>query len=225
MPRVVRKVIGGRCDLKFVENLLWSIAPKPSRTVARSLARITSVAWADPESPLLDQLDEKAQVGAVQLMLATAIERPQALAVIRTLLLNGKPGGRRAAAEALEQFDEPEVGDLLARALDDPEPRVVAAVLGQLRQHRVPNAFSLMVRSVGNPDPEVKQALRKAMPEFVLERFLANLDAIDEELRPTAACLVRQIDDDILGNLAARFASRSPLMRRRVIWPPARWDW
>ena len=94
---------------------------------------------------------------------------------------------------------------------------MVAAALGQLRQHRVPNAFSLMVRSVGNPDPEVKQALRKAMPEFVLERFLANVDAMDEELRPTAAQLVRQIDDDILSNLAARFASRSPLMRRRVV--------
>ena len=65
MPRVVRKVIGSRCDLKFVENLLWSITPKPSRTVTQSLARITSVSiGADPESPLLDQLDEKAQVTA-----------------------------------------------------------------------------------------------------------------------------------------------------------------
>ena len=150
-------------------------------------------------------------------MLATAIERPQALAVIRTLLLNGKPGDVGPPPRPWNSSTSPRSATCWPGPWTTRNLEWSRAVLGQLRQHRVPNAFSLMVRSVGNPDPEVKQALRKAMPEFVLERFLANLDAIDEELRPTAACLVRQIDDDILGNLAARFASRSPLMRRRVI--------
>lgn len=217
MPRVVNKVIFSRCDGKFVEHLLWTISPRPSKTLARTLSRIKSIAWARPDGRLFDTLDDAAQAAAVQLMQISSIDRQRAQEVIEYLLREGKPGGRRAAAQALEQFDGPEVSALVVEALHDQDPQVRASLLLQLRPRHIPEAFSLLVRMVDSPEEEVKRALRQAMPEFTLGQFLANLDAMDEELRPTAGHLVRKIDADIVAHLAAEFEVLSPVGRRRAV--------
>ena len=217
MPRVVSKVICNRCDTRFVEHLLRTIGTTPSKTVARTLSRFKSIAWAKPDSRLFDRLDDAAQTAAVQLMLLSSIDRQKAQEVIAYLLREGKPGGRRAAAKALEQFDGPEASALVVEALDDPDPQVRASLLVQLRPRGIPAAFSLLVRMVDSPEEEVKRALRQAMPEFTLGQFLANLDAMDEELRPTAGHLVRKIDADIVAHLAAELEGLSPVGRRRAV--------
>jgi HEAT repeat protein len=216
MPRVVRKVLCGRCDAKFVQHLLRIIGPKPSKTLARTLSRITSIVWAEPGSPLLDELDDTAQAATVELLTASSIDRQKVLEVIRHLLWNGKRGGRRAAAKALEQFEGPEVSALVVGGLDDEDAQVRASLLVQLRPRKIPDAYPLLIRMVDSPEEEVKEALRRALPEFTLQQFLANLEAMDEELRPTAGYLVRKIDADILGNLAAQMESLSPVARRRT---------
>jgi HEAT repeat protein len=70
---------------------------------------------------------------------------------------------------------------------------------------------------VDSPEEEVKQALRKAMPEFTLGQFLPNVEAMDEELRPIAGHLVRKIDPDIVPELAAAMEGPSPVGRRRAV--------
>jgi HEAT repeat protein len=217
MPRVVRKVLSSRCDAKFVEHLLWTIGPKPSKVVTRTLSRFKSIAWAEPGNPLFDTLDDTAQAAAVRLMLASSIDRQKALEVIGHLLLMGKPGGRRGAAKALKHFDDPAVSDLILQALDDEDAQVRASLLVQLRPRRIPDAYSLLVHMVDSPEEEVKQALRKAMPEFTLGQFLPNVEAMDEELRPMAGHLVRKIDPDIVPQLAAAMEGLSPLGRRRAV--------
>jgi HEAT repeat protein len=218
MPRVVSKVICSRCDTKFVEHLLRTVGTTPSKTVAGTLSRFESIAWAKPpDGRLFDELDDSAQAVAVQLLLLSSMDRQRVLETIEYLLWQGKPGGRRAAAKALEQFDAPEVSALVVEALDDPDPQVRASLLVQLRRRQIPQAFSLLVGMVDSPEDEVKRALRQAMPEFTLDQFLANLDAMDEELRPTAGHLVRKIDPDILGHLTAELESLSPVSRRRAV--------
>ena len=217
MPRAVNNVLFSRCDAKFVENLLWTVGSKPSRTVVRTLSQVASIAWVEPNGELFDKLDDRAQEAAVSLMLASAINRQKVLGVIKYLLLNGKPGGRRAAARALEQFDDPEISDLIVKALDDTDAHVRAALLVQLRPRDVPDSYWLLVRTVDDPEEVIKQALRKAMPEFTLGHFLANFDAMDEEMRPTAGHLVRKIDTDITDRLAANMESPSPVARRRAV--------
>ncbi|MHC4177976.1 MAG: HEAT repeat domain-containing protein [Planctomycetota bacterium] len=217
MPRVINKVLFGRCDVKFIEHLLWTVGPKPSKTVAKTLSRVDSIAWAEPGSQLLDQLDDKAQEAAVALMLASSIDRQNMLEVIKHLLLKGKPEGRRAAAKALEQFEGPEISALVVKALEDEDAQVRAALLVQLRPRNIPDAYSLLIRMIDSPEEEVKQALRKAMPEFTLRQFLANIDEMEEQLRPTAGHLVRRIDSDIATSLAAEMESPSPVARRRAV--------
>lgn len=217
MPRVVSKLLFSRRDPKFVQNLLWTVGPRPSKAVAETLSRVTSIAWVEPDGQLFDKLDDRAQEAAVQLMLVSAIDRQEVLEVISYLLQSGKPGGRRAAAKALEQFEGPEVSDLVVKALDDEDVQVRAALLVQLRPRNVPDAYSLLIRMVDSPEEEIKRALRKAMPEFTLRQFLANFDAIDEELRSTAGHLVRKIGTDVVARLAAGMESRSPVARRRAV--------
>jgi HEAT repeat protein len=217
MPRVVSKVLSSRCDAKFVGHLLRTTGPQPSKTVAQTLSQIKSIAWAEPNGQLLDQLDDQAQEAAVQFLLASSIDRPKVLDVIKHLLFKAKPGGRRAAAKALEQFEDPEISALVIEALDDKDAQVRAALLVQLRPRNVPDSFSLLVRMVGSPEEEVKQALRKAMPEFTLGHFLANIDEMDEQLRPTAGHLVREINSDVAASLAAEMESLSPVVRRRTV--------
>lgn len=217
MPRVVNEVLCSRCDPKFVEHLLWTIGTKPSKTIAQTLSRIDSIAWAEPEGQLFDKLDDKAQAAAVQLMLASPIDRQKAQEVIKYLVLKGKPGGRRAAAKALEQFEGPEISALVIKALGDEDAQVRASLLVQLRPRKIPDAHWLLVRMVDSPEEEIKQALREAMPEFTLRQFLANFDAMDEELRPTAGHLVRKIDTEVAAKLAAKMDSPSPVTRRRAV--------
>jgi HEAT repeat protein len=217
MPRVVSKAICNRCDTRFIEHLLRTISTTPSKTLARTLSRFKSIAWAKPDRRLFHKLDDAAQAAAVQLMVLSSIDRQKALEVIIYLLRNGKPEGRRAAAKALEQFDGPEVSALVVEALHDEDPQVRASLLVQLRPRLIPEAFSLLVRMVDSPEEEVKRALRQAMPEFTLGQFLANLDAMDEELRPTAGHLVRRIDADIVAKLAAELEGLSPVGRRRAV--------
>lgn len=216
MPRVATKVLCGRCDVKFVEHLLWTIGPKPSKPIADTLSRIHSLAWAEPGHPLFDELDDRAQEGAVQLVVASSIDPQEKLELISYLLREGKPGGRRAAAEALNQFEGPEVSTLVVTALQDEDPQVRASLLVQLRPRKIPEAYSLLIRMMDSPETEVKQALRKAMPEFTLGQFLMNFDAMEEELRPTAGHLVRKIDPDVAANLVLEMERPSPVVRRRA---------
>lgn len=217
MPRVVSKVICDRCDVKFVENLLRAVHPRPSKAVAKTLTRIDSIAWAQPGHELFQKLDDLAQECVVQLLMGTAINRQQVLEVIGYLLLEGKPGGRRAAARALAEFPGPEAAALTIRAINDEDPQVRARLLVQLRPRRIPAAFSLLIRMVDSPEEEIREALRKALPEFTFRQFLANLDTMPETLQPLAGHMVSKIDTESISKLTAEMASPSPVRRRLAV--------
>ncbi len=217
MPNVVAQVIGSRCDAKFVDHLLRTVGPRPSKIVRESLARFDSLAWADPEHPLFGSLGDAAQEGAVQVLLASSIDREEVREIIGSLLLSGKPGGRRAAAMALTQFAEPEATALIIKALNDEDPEVRAHLLVQLRPRRIPGALSMLIRMVDSTEEVVHKALRKAMPEFSYRQFLTNFDAMDDKLRPVAGHVVKKIDSEVVAKLTAETDGPSPVRRRRAV--------
>jgi len=217
MPLAVAKAICGRCDAKFVGHLARTVGAHPTKSIVETLERFDSIAWALPGHEVFAQLDDAAQEGAVQILVNSSMERQQVLRVIGYLLREGKPGGRRAAAKALAQFEGPEANALVIECLNDEDPQVRANLLVQIRPRRIPGALSLMIRMVDSPDEEIHQALRKAMPEFTFRQFLANLDKMPEHLLATAGHVVSKIDRECKAKLEAEMAGPSPVRRRRAI--------
>ena len=216
-PRAIVDVLSRRQDPKFVENLLRTVGPHPSRQLAETLSRIESFAWAQPGHEVLDGLDEQCQQAAVGVLMASSTDRDKVLEVIGHLLGEGNVGGRRAAATALSEFQGAKACGILLRSLNDEDAQVRANLLVQFRQRRIPGAFTLLIRMIDGAEEVERAALRKAMPEFTLDRFLRHLDSIEEGLRLMTGQLVRQINDDVTSKLTAELKSPSPMRRRRAV--------
>ena len=217
LPRAAARVLASRSDLKFVENLLWRVGPRPSRSAAETLKRIDSFAWAKPKHALFAKLDDDLQRNAVRAVAASSMKPPAVLKLLGFLLTDGKPGGRRAAAEALADFQGSEAAVLVVKALNDEDPVVRGHLARQLRPRQIPGAMSLLIRMVDSPHEEVREALRDALPEFTFDQFLANFDSMPAELLPTTGHLVSKIDPDPAPRLAAEMEHLSPVRRRRAV--------
>lgn len=217
IPQVVANVLGSRCDRKFLYHLLWSVKSRTSKTVAGSLARIDSIAWAQPGHEVLATLGGSAQVGAVRLLMASSMQRPKVLEMIGYFLREGHPAGRRAAAEALAEFEQPEASALVLQGLNDEDSHVRAHLIKQLRPRNISGAMSMMLGMVDGADKTVRAALRHALPEFTLQQFLPNFDSMPEESRAIAGHMIRRLEEDPQAGLAALMEGPSPIRRRRAV--------
>jgi HEAT repeat protein len=217
MPQVVRNILAGRTDKKFVENLVVAGGTKASKTVTESLLRFDGFAWAEPGHPVWADLDDQGQADAVALLMASSIPRKQLVDLIGYLLLEGKVGGRRAAASAIAAFKGPEANIAVIKALNDEDPVVRAHVLRQLRPRNIPEAMLLLIRMVDTPHDEVRRALRESLPEFTFRRFIHNFERLPDRLVMTAGQLVRKIDADAPRSLKAEMECLSPVRRRRAV--------
>ncbi len=216
MPLVVTKVFGDRCDAKFIHHLAQAVGPRPLKAVVATLARLNKLAWATPEHPVFDELDEQGQAGAVWLLTGSSVNRPKVLEVLAYLLAEGKPAGRREAAKALAQFDGAAANALAIKSINDDDPGVRAEIIKQLRPRKIPAAFSLLIRLVDNPEPEVQEALCTAMPEFNIRHFLDNFNSMPEALQPVAGHLVTKVDETAIEVITSEMQSQSPVRRRRA---------
>jgi len=216
-PSAVLSVVAKRSDCEFVRRLLHKIGREPSSVVASNLKRMTSIDWLRSGGAILGQMDNLAQHAAVKLVMASGIPRLQAFSVIESLLLGGKPGGRRAAAEALEEFNGVDANALALRALDDSDPQVQANVLGQLRRRGIPGVLPRLVKMVDSPQAVVRQAARKSLSEFSFARFLGAFDMLDDDVRHSTGMLVKKIDPQTIPLLKAEMESPSRTRRLRAL--------
>ena len=220
-PSAALSVMAKRRDLDFAKHLLRKIGRDPSPDVAQNLKRIESVVWAQGGGELLDHLDDLAQEAAVRLVMLSGIPRASAFTVIEHLLLRGGPGGRRAAAEALEQFHGAEANALAIEALDDDDPEVQAIVLGQLRGRGIAGVGRL-VGMLDSPQTIVRRAARRSLAEFTFPRFLATYDLLDDESRRSTGDLVKRVDPQTVPLLRAEMTSRMRTRRLRAWRSPGR---
>ena len=217
MPNVARSVLTGREDAKFLENVSRQVRTRPTKAMRESLSTFKTIAWARADHPVFEQLDDASQEGLVTILIQSGIKRTEIFEPLGYLLLHGKPGGRRAAARAIEQYSDPGATKMVRAALGDEDPMVLAALLPQLRPRQIPDALSLMIRMVDSPHEEVRAALGKAMPEFTFRQFMTNFDSMPEALLPTTGHLVRKIDLKAEGELIAELEGLSPVRRRRAV--------
>ncbi len=217
MPNVARNVLATREDAKFLDNVAKYVGRKPTKTVRESLATFKSFSWAQANHPAFEEIDDASQEGLVTILVHSGVKRPQVRETLGYLLLHGKPGGRRAAARAIEQFSEPEATKLVLTALNDKDPEVLAALLVQVRPRQIPDSLSLLIRMVDSPHEEVRAALGRAMPEFSFRQFMTNFDSMPEQLLPTTGHLVRKIDLKAKAELVAELHGQSPVRRRKAV--------
>ncbi len=214
-PSAALSVVANRNDLRFVRHLLAKIGREPSAAVAQNLKRIDSIAWLHSAEAILGQLDDAAQHAAVRLVIGSAVNRLQAFSLIQYVVLHGKPGGRRAATEALREFNGAEANDLVLSALDDPDPQVQAAAVAQLRRRGIVGSLSRLVALVDNPHAVVRAVARENLDEFTIERFLRAFDMLEDEVRQSTGTLVKKIDLRTIPRLETELKSRSRTRRLR----------
>ncbi|HWB08138.1 MAG TPA: HEAT repeat domain-containing protein [Pirellulales bacterium] len=213
-PSSALNAIAHRNDAAFLKALLRKIGSEPSAAAKRNLARIEHFVWLKPGESLLFELDDAAQNSAVELLMASGVNRLEAFETIAQLLVNGTAGGRRAAAAALAQFHGNDANNLAIKALADDDPDVQAAVLGQLRERGIPGAVSILVGLADSPQPAVRQAARESLSEFSFPRYLASFDMLEDQVRRSTGLLVQKVDPDSVPLILEELASRS--RRRRI---------
>jgi hypothetical protein len=205
-PSAILSIVSKRSDAAFVKLFLRKIGREPGPVVARNLKRIEGVAWVR-DAAMLDRCENLEQYAAARLAMTSGIPRAHAFSLVEHLLLHGKPGGRRAAAEALDQFRGADANLLALQALDDDDPEVQAKILIQLRGRGIPGALARLVEMVDSPHEVVRNAARKSLAEFSFSRYLASFDLLDEEVRSSTGDLVKKVDPQTQALLRAELAS------------------
>ncbi len=216
-PSAALSIVGNRCDLTFLRHVLRKIGRDPSPIVRQNLKRIGAVAWIRSAEACLQELDEQAQHAAVRMIVTSAIPRAQIFALLESVLKVGKPAGRRAAAEALAEFNGAEANALALKALGDPDPQVQAAIILQLRRRGIPGVLARLVELLESPHPAVRQAARKSLAEFTFHRYLGAFDMLDDDVRRSTGALVKKVDPQILPLLRAEMLSKIRTRRHRAL--------
>ncbi len=213
-PSAALSAAANRSDLRFLRHFLRRLARSTSSHVVQNLKRIESITWFRGDLKVLEQLEDAAQPGVVRLAVQSAISRPSALAVVRHVLLRGKPAGRRAAAAALTEFAGAEANALALAALDDPDPQVQAIAVRQLRARGIPGALARVVEMVDSPYAVVRQAAFDSLSEFTFARYLGAFDMLEDDVRRSTGEMVRKLDPQATELL--RHELESPARNRRL---------
>ena len=214
-PSAVLSVVAKRCDMRFVTSCLRKIGSEPSPVVRRNLKRMSAIKWLQDDLVLLDQLDDGAQHSVVRLAMLSGMARPETFIVIEHLLLRGKRGGRRAASDALADFNGAEANALALRALEDEDPQVQANAASQIRGRGIPGALPRLVEMVDSPHAVVRKAARKNLGEFSFDRFLNAFDLLEDEVRQTTGELVKKVDPKTIPQLREEIVSKVRTRRLR----------
>lgn len=216
-PSAAVSVLSRRSDRPFIDHLLRKVGYEPSSVAAQNLRRMENISWLRGDTALLDDLDDAAQHSVVQIAMASGMKRLEVFGTIKHLLLHGKLGGRRAAAVALAQFNGADANSVALAALNDSDPRVLAAIVSQLRQRGIPGALSKLVEMIDSPHELVRSTARLSLSEFSYDRFLAAYDMLEDEVRQSTGVLVKKINPHAVSATLAELETQSRTRRLRAI--------
>ncbi len=211
------RAASSREDAEFLGHFFRHAGVKLSKPMTETLSRIDAFTWAKTENPTLLNLDETCQAAMIQVLMASACNRKTVREIVGEILLKGNVGGRRAAAVALASFTGVEANVLNVSGLADEDSAVRAALIRQLRPRKIPGSLDMLIRLVDKPDVTIQRALRDAMPEFTIQRYLQQFFHLPEELQAATGHLVCRIDSDCASKLISEMCGLSPVRRRRAV--------
>lgn len=219
MPKDVSVALSSRVDARFLEYLFHSIVDRPSKNLGETLSQFDGLAWAEPDHPVMEELDGKAQQGAISMLMLSAVDNEKKLEFIKWMLEKGKPEGRHAAAKALKRMDNTaEVNELILKYLHDDDPHVKAPLITEVRPRGIMGAMRILISLVADKmDDVTNAALKEAMPEFTFRSYLSRFESLENEIQQVVGNLVYRLDKDMTKELMNEMTVQSPVRRRRAV--------
>lgn len=202
-----------RTDRRTIDNLLKKIGSEPSVVARTNLKQVETIAWITDHA-LLEKLDAAQQHSVVKLATLSGLKRSDIIAVLEYFVAHGKPAGRRAAVQALADYNGADVNAMIIRALRDEDPHTKAQALGQLRRRGIPGALTTLIEALDSPHRPVCEAARANLEEFCFRRFLPAFELLEEDVRRTTGGLVKKVDPTTASQL--REEMESPQGKRRM---------
>lgn len=207
LPQAALCVIANRLDRKFLQFLLPNIGAPVSLRVLDNLRRLLAIHWLSDGRDVLLELDGRAQSIAIELARNGCVDRATYLSLLKFLLNEGQPDGRRAACEALADFHDRYLDPIILRTLEDGDARVQAAAVRQLRHRGIHDAMERLVTLLDHPAIEVRDAARTSLAEFNFTRYRGAFDTMDEATRNKIGRLVAKVDPTAIPRLAEALTS------------------
>ena len=206
--------IARRTDTSMVAMFLDEIGQEPSDVVLNSLKRMNHVAWVINQPRLWASWTDEQQHAAVIVATQSGMNRIAVFDFLSWILKKGNVGGRRAAAEALDEFRGMEANEAARQALDDEDPIVLARILVQMRQRGIRVSLSRLMQLADSPHEEVRTAVQKCLGDFTLQRYLSAFDMLNDDIRKTTGLLVKKVDPNLIETLVIEL--ESPARTRRI---------
>lgn len=217
VPTSALKIIANRLDRKFLDYLLHNIGAPVSLRVLDNLRRLNTVRWLGDGRDVLLEVDGQAQSVAIEIAKAGCVDRATYLSLLKFLLQQGQPEGRRAACDGLADFHDRYLDPLVLRTLCDPDPRVQAAAVRQLRHRGIHDGMERLVALLDHRAPEVRDAARSSLAEFNFSRFRGAFDTMDEVTREKIGRLVAKVDPTSVPRLSDLLTSPSLSTKLRAL--------
>lgn len=216
-PRSAIHVVSHRDDEDFIGHLLRKVGFEPSAAMKINLRRLHKVDWLEQGRSPLVELDDAAQHAVVQLLMCTNVNRHEKFTVLKHLLRQGKPGGRRAAASALAEFQGADANRLVLDAIKDDDAHVQAFALAQLRRRGLPGAMATLIGMLDSPHQVVQRTTQRCLREFNFDRYVSAFDSLSEDVRRSTGQLVKRVDDQVPRRLREELSSIIRSRRLRAL--------
>jgi HEAT repeat protein len=214
-PLAAIKIASERTDSSFIEECLKRVEQGNRERLAANLKRSTQWDWLTTDTTALETLYEDEQSAAVTFAMLCGIPSDNRFAILRWVLAQGRVGARVRAAEAILEFKGEEANGVVLAHLNDPEPRVRATLLGQLREREIPGAISRLIAALDDPDPLVRSSMQKQLPEFRFRRFADLYDSMDPLVQQANGRIVKRVDPLWRGQLEAELKTDMRLRKLR----------
>jgi hypothetical protein len=211
-PRALR-ALELRDDFEFATRLLAWFPAEPSEALQRNLARVSTVAWLRPERFSDEFPPPASQPALVRFVMAVGVPEDTKLAVQEWIIRHGTPEGRLAAADVLPVLDTSEAEQIVMGSLASQDESIQAWATGQLRSQGVAEAFTLLIERLDSPLSAVRDAARKELAGFNLNRVLQLIEHLEPATGRRAGDLLRKIDPECGDRLGLEL--RHPMHSRR----------
>jgi HEAT repeat protein len=211
---LVLRALEQRDDPEFIRRLLAWLPAGLTEIQRRNLALVGPIVWLKPERLSDDFPPPELQPALVRLLTATGGVDDRKLAVQEWLIRNGTPEGRLAAAEVLPALAGTRVEKIVIGSLESQDESIQAWATGQLRSQGVAAALSLLIERLDSPLPAVRDAARRELAGFDLDRMLRLFQELDPTVCRRAAHLLRKIHPDCGDRLGLEL--RNPVVTRRL---------
>ncbi|TWT35773.1 HEAT repeat protein [Posidoniimonas corsicana] len=211
-------LLTSRTDRPFVEHLLGEMGDRPPLRALESARGLAGFAWAEePHEGLLLALPGPLQANALKLAAATSMSKRRLTTLCELMIESGQTGGRIAACQVIGKVNSRVASTLIASALRDTDPGVVAAATTQLRNRGIEGSREKLIALLDHDHEEVQQAAQGCLTDVNYESFRAVYDHLEEPARRTHGRLVGKADPNCAAAVKSDLLAASPTQRLRTL--------